>query len=125
MRTKSLFLSAIFMALVFACSAQSVNCQFSVDRWKSKITQLNIQVMDGPRTALSRELRDESFEDLFSVRKGTDMVRLMSREKGDGLREVVFLAQGKEGGLYIRCTGKFTQRDLDQMTSALQDKDKQ
>jgi len=49
----------------------------------------------------------------------------MSKDGKDGLREVVFLAEGKEGGLYIRCTGRFTQHDLDQMTSALQEKEKQ
>ncbi|MBN9384366.1 MAG: DUF4252 domain-containing protein [Chitinophagaceae bacterium] len=121
MRSKSLFLSAFFMAIVFACSAQCGSASFSIDRWKSKITQLNIQLLDGQCTTLSHELQDEKFEDLFSVRKGIEKVRLMCKDRKDGLREVVFLAEGKDGGLYIRCTGKFTQHDLDQMTSSLKD----
>lgn len=121
MRPKSLFLSVLFLAMVFACSAQCGNASFSIDRWKSKITRLNIQIMDGKCTALSHSLQDEKFEDLFAVRKGVEQLRLMSRDRKDGLREVVFLAVGKEGGLYIRCTGRFTQHDLDQMTSTLKD----
>lgn len=109
------------MATVFACSAQCGSVSFSVDRWKSKITRLNIQILDGQRTALSHALQDEKFEDLFAVRKGVEQLRLMSRDRKDGLREVVFLAEGREGGLYIRCTGRFTQHDLDQMTSSLKD----
>lgn len=109
------------MATVFACSAQCGSASFSVDRWKSKITQLNIQILNGQHSTLSHELRDEKFEDLFAIRKGVEQVRLMSRDAKDGLREVVFLAEGKEGGLYIRCTGKFTQQDLDKMTSTLKD----
>ena len=122
---KRLLLSAVCAIMVYAGSAQSATCSFSVDRWKSKITQLNIQILDGKSATLSRELRDEKFEDLFTVRKGTDRVQLMTRDGKDGLREVVFLAESKDGGLYIRCTGKFSQRDLDQMTKALQDKDDQ
>ncbi|HVW58817.1 MAG TPA: DUF4252 domain-containing protein, partial [Puia sp.] len=121
MRPKSLFLflSVLFLAMTFVCSAQCGSPSFSVDRWKSKITRLNIQILDGKCTVLSHSLRDEKFEDLFAVRKGIEQLRLMSRDRKDGLREVVFLAEGKEGGLYIRCTGKFTQHDLDQMTSTL------
>ena len=114
------FLTA-FVIMAGTCSAQSASCSFSVDRWKSKITQLNIQILDGQHTALSHQLKDEKFEDLFAVRKGIEQLRLMSRDRKDGLREVVFLAEGKDGGLYIRCTGKFTQHDLDQMTSTLKD----
>jgi len=120
-----LLLSVICLIASVACSAQSATASFSLDRWKSRITSLNIQLLDGQRTNLSRELRDEKFEDLFSVRKGVERLQLMSKDGKDGLREVVFLAEGKEGGLYIRCTGRFTQHDLDQMTSALQEKEKQ
>jgi|GEM_PF-2822369 len=121
MRRLCFFTICVIMAVT--CSAQSASCSFSIDRWKSKITQLNIQLLDGRSipTALSHELRDEKFEDLFSVRKGIEQLRLLSRDRKDGLREVVFLAEGKEGGLYIRCTGKFTLQDLDQMTSTLKD----
>lgn len=118
---KNLFLSVLFMATVFACSAQSGSASFSIDKWKSKITRLNIQILDGKNTALSHELRDEKFEDLFAVRKGVEQLRLMSRDGKDGLREVVFLAEGKEGGLYIQCTGRFTQHDLDKMISTWKD----
>jgi len=122
---KKLLLLTVCSIMVLICSAQNFNCSFSVDRWKSKITQLNIQILDGQHANLARGLRDEKFEDLFTVRKGADRVQLMSKEAKDGLREIAFLAEGKEGGLYIRCTGRFTQHDLDQMTMALQEKDKQ
>ena len=117
---KRLFIPLAFCLMALASSAQRASASFSVDRWKGKITQFSIQLLDG-KQKFSGELKGQRFEDLLSIRKGEDRVQLMVRDKEEGLKEVVFLAEGKEGGLFIRCTGRFTQKDLDQMSSSLKE----
>ncbi len=118
---KNLFIPLALCLMTLTSSAQRASASFSVDRWKGKITQFSIKLLDGKHTRLSGELRDQQFEDLLSIRKGEERVQLMFKEKEDGLKEVAFLAEGKEGGLFIRCTGRFSQKDLDQMTSSLKE----
>ena len=144
---KRLFLPVVCMLMSLACCAQQSTTSFSIDPsfmltasfkgksdgdWIQKITRINVMILDGKKPAdaeqwskLSHDLRDQRFEDLFSIRKGGDKLQLMSREGKDGLKEIVFMAGDKEGGLYIQFAGKFTQRDLDRMQSSLQDKDEQ
>ena len=117
---KKLFIPLAFCLMALASTAQRSSASFSIDNWKGKITQFSIQ-LNGKITRLSSELRDQRFEDLLSIRKGDERVQLMFKEKEDGLKEVAFLAEDKEGSLFIRCTGRFTQKDLDQMTSSLKD----
>ena len=118
---KRLLIPFAFCLMALASSAQSASASFSVDKWKGKITQFSIQLLDGKQHRLSGELKDQRYEDLVSIRKGEERVQLKCRDKEDGLKEVVFLAEGKDGGLFIRCTGRFTQKDLDQMTSSLKE----
>jgi hypothetical protein len=135
------------MLMSLACCAQQSTTSFSIDPsfmltasfrgksdgdWIQKITRLKVLVLDGKKPAdaeqwnkLSYDVRDQRFEDLFSIRKGGDKLQLLSKEGKEGLKEIVLLAGDKQGGLYIRFSGKFTRHDLDQMASSLQEKDEQ
>jgi hypothetical protein len=100
--------------------------------WIHKVTQLQVMIMDGKKAAdaqqwnkLSHELQDQRFEDLFSIRKGSSRLQLMSKDGRQGLKEIAFLAGDKDGGLFIRFSGKFTQHDLDEMQSQLRDSKEQ
>ena len=139
---QKLFLPILFCLLAFAGSAQT-SASFSIDPsfmltanfkgssdgdWIHKVTQLQVMVMDGKKAAeanqwnkLSQDLRDQRFEDLFSIRKGGDRLQLLSKEGRQGLKEIAFLAGDRDGGLFIRFSGKFTQHDLDEMQSSLRD----
>jgi hypothetical protein len=143
---KKYILPVVFSLMVVTCCGQrSASASISIDPsfllscnfhgkedgdWIHKISQLKVMVLDGKKAAdaeqwtkLSKDLHDGRFEDLLSIRKGSDRMQLMSRDGKDGLKEVAFLAGDKEGGLYIQFAGKFTQQDLDQMQSSLQSKD--
>ncbi|HVU55169.1 MAG TPA: DUF4252 domain-containing protein [Puia sp.] len=135
-------LSVAFLLMVGAGYGQQVsfstNASFMLQasfhgredgNWIQKVTQVKVMILDKKKAAdveqwdkLVRELRDQRYEELVSVRKGQDRVRLMSRD-GDGVKEVAFLAGDKDGGLYIQFAGKFTQHDLEQMRLSIQDKD--
>ena len=137
---QKIFLPIVFCLLALAGSAQT-SASFSIDPsfmltanfkgssdgdWIHKVTQLQVMVMDGKKAAdaqqwnkLSHDLRDQRFEDLFSIRKGSDRLQLMSKEGRQGLKEIAFLAGDRDGGLFIRFSGKFTQHDLDEMQSSL------
>jgi hypothetical protein len=143
---QKLFLPIVFCLLAFAGSAQT-SASFSIDpsfmltasfkgssdgEWIHKVTQLQVMVMDGKKAAdaqqwnkLSHDLRDQRFEDLFSIRKGGDRLQLLSKDCRDGQKEIAFLAGDKDGGLYIRFSGKFSQRDLDEMQSSLRESKEQ
>jgi hypothetical protein len=95
--------------------------------WFQKVTKVNVMVLDKKSAAdvkqwheLVRGAGDKGFEELLSVRKGQDRVRLMVRD-GDGVKELAFLAGDKDGGLYIQFAGKFTDHDLEQMQSSLKE----
>jgi|GEM_PF-1030224 hypothetical protein len=94
--------------------------------WIQKVTQVKVMVLDKKKAAdaeqwdkLVHELRDQRYEELVSIRKGENRMRLLSRD-GDGVKELAFLAGDGDGGLYIQFAGKFTQHDLEQMQSSLQ-----
>jgi len=95
--------------------------------WIQKVTQVKLMILDKKKAAdvgqwdkLARELRDQRYEELVSIRKGENRLRLMSRD-GDGVKEVAFLAGDGDGGLYIQFAGKFTQHDLEQMQLSIRD----
>lgn len=132
-----LLLPIAFTLLSFACNAQTAgSAEVSMDPkfmltasfkgksdgdWLHKITQVKMMILDKANTGMSHDLHNQRFEDLFSVRKGQEVLQLMSREGKNGLREIAFLAAGKDGGLFFQFSGKFTQEDLDRMTSSLQE----
>ncbi|MDO6430500.1 DUF4252 domain-containing protein [Flavitalea sp. BT771] len=143
---KKLFLPIVICLLALTGGAQT-SASFSIDPsfmltanfkgssegdWIHKVTQLQVMVMDGKQAAdarqwskLSHDLRDQRFEDLFSIRKGNDRLQLMSKDGRQGLKEIAFLAGDGDGGLFIRFAGKFTQHDLDEMQSSLRDNKEQ
>ena len=143
---KKLFLPIVFCLLALAGSAQT-SASFSVDPsfmlsanfkgssdgdWIHKVSQLQVMVMDGKKAAdaqqwnkLSHDLQDQRFEDLLSIRKGSSRLQLLSRDGREGLKEIAFLAGDRDGGLFIRFSGKFTQRDLDEMQSSLRNNKEQ
>jgi hypothetical protein len=143
---KKIFLPIVFCLLAFAGSAQT-SASFSIDPsfmltasfkgssdgdWIHKVTQLQVMVMDGKKAAdaqqwnkLSHDLRDQRFEDLLSIRKGSGRLQLLSKEGRQGLKEIAFFAGDGDGGLFIRFSGKFTQHDLDEMLSSLRDNNQQ
>jgi len=95
--------------------------------WIQKVTKVKLMILDKKKTAdaeqwdkVVRELRDQRYEELVSIRKGENRVRLMSRD-GDGVKEVAFLAGDGDGGLCIQFAGKFTQHDLEQMQLSIRD----
>ncbi|MBN8850340.1 MAG: hypothetical protein BGO55_32480 [Sphingobacteriales bacterium 50-39] len=95
--------------------------------WIQKVTQVKVMVLDKKKAAdaeqwdrLVRGLRDQRYEELVSIRKGENRVRLMSRD-GDGVKELVFWAGDGDGGLYIQFAGKFTEHDLEQMQLSIRD----
>jgi hypothetical protein len=143
---QKLFLPIVICLLALTGSAQT-SASFSIDPsfmlsanfkgssdgdWIHKVTQLQVMIMDGKKAAdaqqwnkLSHELQDQRFEDLFSIRKGSSRLQLMSKDGRQGLKEIAFLAGDKDGGLFIRFSGKFTQHDLDEMQSQLRDSKEQ
>jgi len=95
--------------------------------WIQKVTQVKVMILDKRKAAdaeqwdrLVSELRGQRYEELVSIRKGENRLRLMSRD-GDGVKEVAFLAGDGDGGLYIQFAGKFTQHDLEQMQLSIRD----
>jgi len=137
---KKRFLPIVFCLLALAGSAQT-STSFSVDPsfmlsasfkgssdgdWIHKVAHLQLVIMDGKKAAdvrqwnkLSHDLLDQRFEELFSIRKGSDRLQLLSRDGREDLKEIAFVAGDKDGGLCIRFSGKFTQKDLDEMQSSL------
>ncbi|HWK07505.1 MAG TPA: DUF4252 domain-containing protein [Puia sp.] len=98
--------------------------------WMHKITKVRLLLLDDKKTPareqewreLSQSLQKDQFEELLTIRQGKDRVQLLSKERGDGQKEVVFLAGGKDGGgLFIHFRGHFTAADMEKIQSALQD----
>jgi hypothetical protein len=99
--------------------------------WIRKITQIQLLILDAKKTPsvreqwseLSRDLQEDQFDELVSIRHGKDRVQLLSRDRKGGLKEVVFLTSDKEGsGIFIHFRGCFTAKDLETIQSSLQDK---
>ena len=97
--------------------------------WLKKVTEVRLLILDQKKAPTAREWSDlagslveDHFEELFSVRKGKDRVQLMSADRKDGLKELVFLAAGEDGGgIFLHFKGHFTAADLEKMQSALHD----
>ena len=98
--------------------------------WIHKITKVRLLILDDKKTSglqqelteLSQSLQKDQFEELLTIRKGQDRVQLLSKDRKDGQKEVVFLAAGKEGGgLFIHFRGHFTAADMEKIQSTLQD----
>lgn len=98
--------------------------------WLKRVKQVQVLILDkehgpSPRewSDLSSGLHEDRFEELVSIRKGHDRVQLMSADRAEGGKEIVFLASGEEnGGMLVRFSGRFTSRDLEKMQEAIQNK---
>jgi hypothetical protein len=102
--------------------------------WMHKVTQIRLLILGDKKTPaqqqewseLSRSLRADQFDELVTIRKGEDKIQLLSKEREDGDKEIVFLAGNKNGGgLFFCFRGHFTEQDMNNILSALQDKDKE
>lgn len=117
-----------------------LNASFSGDgsndnkNWLQKITQVQLLILDAKKTPsvqgewseLSHSLQQDQFDELVTIRKGKEKLQLLSKERKDGLKEVVFVAGDKEGsGLFIHFSGHFTAKDLEKIQSSLQNNDKE
>jgi hypothetical protein len=98
--------------------------------WMHKITKVRLLILDDKKTSsrqqewneLSQSLQKDQFEELLTIRKGKDRVQLLSKDRRDGQKEVVFLAGDKDGGgLFIHFRGHFTAADMEKIQSSLQD----
>ena len=95
--------------------------------WLRKITQIRFLSIDGAKTPaaseewseLTRSLKDDEFEEWFSVRQGKGTVRVLSKERKDGQEEVVCLVVDKDGsGLLFQLRGRFSAADKARMQDA-------
>jgi hypothetical protein len=116
-------------------SAFSINGSFSGGDgkgWFNKITQFRLLVLDSKKTpslmpewdGLIRALGKDEYEELVSFRQGKDYARLLLKEVGEGLKDVVLLCAGKDGGcLFVNLRGRFTIHDIDQIQHAFHGQD--
>ena len=102
--------------------------------WVHKMTNLRLIILDGEKNASARQewteleqsLQQDQFEELLTIRKGSDRVRLLSKEGAEGMRQVAFLVAGKDGsGLFFHFRGHFTSTDMAAIQSVLQNHDSQ
>jgi hypothetical protein len=102
--------------------------------WVHKMTNLRLIILDGEKNAsamqewteLEQSLKQDQFEELLTIRKGSDRVRLLSKEGAEGMRQVAFLVAGKDGsGLFFHFRGHFTEKDMASIQSVLQSHDSQ
>ena len=111
----------------FSCNSHSDN------GWMHKITGLRLLILDEKTagagqewTDLEEALRQDQYEELITIRKGKDRLRLLSKDEAGGIKELAFLVAGKEGGgLFFHFRGAFTEKDLACIQSAIQDHDSQ
>lgn len=98
--------------------------------WIQKVTKVRLLILDDKKTTMQRadwneltqSLQQDRFEELLSIRKGSDRVQLLSKERRDGDKEIVFWAGGKDGGgLLLHFRGPFTEKDMEEMQSAVRD----
>jgi hypothetical protein len=103
------------------------------NEWIHKITGLRLLMLDDKNTGAGQEwtdleeaLRQDRYEELITVRKGKDRLRLLSKDGAGGIKELAFLVAGKDGGgLFFYFRGAFTEKDLTSIQSSLQDNDSQ
>jgi hypothetical protein len=102
--------------------------------WVHKMTNLRLLILDGEKnpsarqewTDLEESLKQDRFEELLTIRKGSDRVRLLSKDAAAGVKEVAFLVAGKDGsGLFFHFRGHFTEKDMAGIQSAFQSHDSQ
>jgi hypothetical protein len=102
--------------------------------WMHKITNIRLLFVDGKKAPSARQewseleqsLSQDKFEELFVVRKGSDRMRLLSKDRSADLKEVAFLVVGKEGsGMFFHFRGHFTSKDLESLQLDLQSHDSQ
>jgi len=102
--------------------------------WVHKMTNLRVIILDGKKnssahqewTELEESLKQDQFEELLTIRKGSDRVKLLSKEAAAGIKEVAFLVAGKDGsGLFFHFRGHFTEKDMASIQSLLQSHDSQ
>jgi hypothetical protein len=102
--------------------------------WVRKMTNLRLLILDGEKNASARQewtdleesLKQDQFEELLTIRKGSDRVRLLSKDAAAGMKEVAFLVAGKDGsGLFFHFRGHFTSTDMASIQSVLQSHDSQ
>ena len=102
--------------------------------WVHKMTNLRLIILDGEKNAsamqewteLEQSLKQDQFEELLTIRKGSDRVRLLSKEGAEGMKQVAFLVAGKDGsGLFFHFRGHFTEKDMASIQSVLQSHDSQ
>jgi len=98
--------------------------------WKNKVTLFRMLVLENKGTPslrsdwdeLSQSLRKDNFEDLVTIRKGGDNARLLSKDGKGGLKELVFMANGKDGGcVFIHIKGRFDAHDMEEVRASFQD----
>jgi hypothetical protein len=97
------------------------------NQWIRKITHIRFLSIDGAKTPatsqewseLTRSLKDDEFEEWFSVREGKGTVRVLSRDGKDGQEEVVCVIGDKDGsGLVFQLKGRFSAADKARMMGA-------
>jgi hypothetical protein len=97
--------------------------------WIHKVTHVRLLILGDKKThaqqeewkGLPRLLQDDRFENLLTIRQGQDRVELLSKERKDGDKDIVFWTGDKDGGgLLIHFRGPFSARDMEKIQSALQ-----
>lgn len=111
-----------------------LNASFSGDKnnnssWIHKVTHVRLLILGDKKTRAQQQewnelphtFRQDNFEDLLTIRKGQERVQLLSKERKDGDKEVVFWVADKDGsGLLIHFRGSFTEKDMDKIRESLQ-----
>ena len=99
-----------------------------------KITTLRCLIIDGKKTPnagrefrdLERAVRDDHYEEWFSIRKGKGRVAAWSLDGPGDRKDLVCLLVGDDdGGLFFHLRGHFTDADKAKLEAALQDHDAQ
>jgi hypothetical protein len=105
-----------------------LNISFS----SKKITTLHCLIIDGKKTPnagrefrdLEHAVRNDHFEEWFSIRKGKGRVAAYSLDGPGDLKDLVCLLVGDDdGGLFFHLRGHFTDADKARLEAALQDHD--
>jgi hypothetical protein len=103
-----------------------LNVSFS----SKKISTLRCLIIDGKKTPhagrefrdLEHAVKDDHFEEWFSIRKGKGRVAAYSLDGPGDLKDLVCLLVGDDdGGLFFHLRGHFTDADKARLEAALQD----
>ncbi|HTI10845.1 MAG TPA: DUF4252 domain-containing protein [Puia sp.] len=97
--------------------------------WIHKVTHVRLLILSDKKTKAQQEewkelprlLQEDRFEDLLTIRQGQDRVQLLSKERSDGEKDIVFWTGDKDGGgLLIHFRGPFTARDMEKIRESVQ-----